>query len=363
MTQFLYQNKPWFVYWELTRSCELACKHCRAEAIKDRHPLELTFKECQQVVEQIKGFGQPYPHLIVTGGDPLKRPDFFQILEYAISEGIPVSVAPSGTYALDYDSIKRFKDLGVKAMSLSLDGATEASHDAFRGEENCFRWTMEAAHWANDIGMPLQFNTLVCSETKDELDALHATISQFDVLRWSVFFLIPTGRGSSLKSLKPAETEEILHWLYDKMKTSRFPIKTTEAHHFRRIAIEKLMEKGYKQAAIWNSPISRGFGIRDGNGIMFLSHIGDVMPSGFLPASAGNVRKRSLVDVYQNSALFKGLRNVDGFQGKCGYCEFNEVCGGSRARAYAVNGNPNGSDPYCTYKPDPVLKKTREKVI
>ncbi len=363
MTQFIYGDKPWFIYWELTRSCELACKHCRAEAIKKRHPLELTFEECKGVVHQIKEFGEPYPHLIVTGGDPLKRPDFFDILAYAIEEGVPVSVAPSGTYALNYDNIKKIRDLGVKAMSLSLDGANADSHDQFRGEPHCFDWTMESAALANQIGLPLQFNTLVCAETKGEIDQIYETICQFEVMRWSVFFLIPTGRGSALKAIRPKETEALLHWLYDTMHTAPFPIKTTEAHHFRRVAYERLMQEGYKNAEIRQFPFSRGFGIRDGNGILFLSHIGDIMPSGFLPERAGNVRNQSLTDAYRESDLFTSLRKVEAFKGKCGYCEFNEICGGSRARAYAVNGNPYGSDPYCTYRPSKELKVTRHKIF
>lgn len=350
-TKYIYNQRPFLIYWELTRSCDLACKHCRAEALLRRNPLELTDGQCLQMLQDIKDFGAPYPHLVITGGDPLKHPDMFKILAWAKELGIGVSLSPSGTTSLTLEAFKIFKELDVETVSLSLDGATEESHDNFRGVKGCWKWTMEAVEYAREVGMPIQINSLVSSKTVHEIDDIYEHIKTLDIVRWSVFFLIGVGRGTDLRELTPQQAEDTLKWIFNKQKTSPFSIKTTEAPHYRRVAMQDLMAEGKRRNSETPMPFERGFGIRDGNGIMFVSHTGDVYPSGFLPLSAGNVKKTPISEIYRNSELFQLIRDPQYMEGKCGVCEFRYVCGGSRARAYASTGNPYGSDPLCIYQP------------
>jgi radical SAM protein len=297
------------------------------------------------------GFGEPLPHLVLTGGDPLKRPDLFELIARARHLGLGVSLAPSGTALLTQGEIQRMAASGVQSISLSLDGSTPERHDAFRGVPGCFATTLRAARWIREAGMPLQINTLVTADTLDDLTALYDRMLEMGIVRWSLFFLIATGRGRALREIEPAESETLFHRLYDLSKSSPFAIKTTEATHYRRVALVRMRNEGIPDAAIARTPVGRGFGVRDGNGILFVSHTGDVYPSGFLPLRAGNVRAASIVDIYRHGELFTALRDVGRLVGKCGICPFREVCGGSRARAYAWTGDILASDPLCPYRP------------
>ncbi len=351
MRAYIFKEKPMLIYWEITQACDLACKHCRAEAIPNRHPLELTFDEAVNIVDEITKFGRPYPHIVLTGGDIMHRPDIFDIIAYIKRKGLNVSVSPSATKRLDYEAIKEFKRLGVHSISLSLDGSDSTKHDEFRGVSGCFEWTIKAMENTINVGIPLQINTLVSAETFEDIPNIYDMLRNFPILRWSVFFLVETGRGKNLKSITPSQAEYLLNRLYEWMKEAEFAIKTTECMHFRRVVYSRMVSEGYKHGEILRSPGGRGFGIRDGNGIMFISHIGEVYPSGFLPISAGNVRGKSPVHIYRESRLFNDLRDPDKFKGKCGRCEFRYICGGSRARAFASTGNPLESDPLCPYIP------------
>lgn len=348
---YVYARAPMLIYWELTRACDLACRHCRAEAVVDRDPDELTTDEARGLLRQVLEFGAPLPHLVLTGGDPLKRPDLFEIIEEAARLGVGASLAPSGTTLLSREAIFRMRDAGVQSMSLSLDGSTADRHDAFRGVPGCFETTMGAARWVEEAGIPLQINTLVTNQTAGDLPAIYRLLTGRRIERWSLFFLIAVGRGTALREMEPVAAEDLMTWLYRLMQEAPFAIKTTEAPHFRRIALQRLREAGLDGAQIRRSSLARGFGIRDGNGIMFVSRTGDVMPSGFLPLAAGNVRQSSLVDTYRSSALFASLRDVSQYKGRCGRCEYSAICGGSRARAFAHTGDPLQSDPLCPYEP------------
>ncbi len=347
--RYVFAEAPVLVYLELTRACDLACRHCRAEAIPYRHPLELSTAEVVGLIADLARFHRR-PHLVLTGGDPLKRPDLFEILAEAQRLGQPVSVTPSGTYGLTPAVIGRLRDAGVASLALSLDGSDPAHHDGIRGVPGSFGWTERALRAALEAGLPVQVNTLVCQETADDLPRIYDFLSRFPIVRWSLFFLIRVGRGQVMRELSPAEAERLMGWLLDLSREAPFEIKPTEALHYRRIAVQRAQAAGRVEAVI-RSPVGRGFGIRDGNGIIFVSHIGDVFPSGFLPVQAGNVRHASLVDLYRDAPLLRALRDPDRFYGKCGRCEFREICGGSRARAYAWTGNPLASDPLCPYRP------------
>jgi len=347
----VFAEAPRLVYWELTRACDLACKHCRAEAIAERDPRELSTEEAKALLAVLRAFGDPPPQLVMTGGDPLKRPDFFDLVQHGRGLGLPVSVAPSGTPLLTRGAIAALVGSGVESMSLSLDGATAETHDRFRGVAGCFDATVQAARAILAEAIPLQVNTLVTAETAADLPGVFRLLRDLDIMRWSLFYLIGTGRGRDLREIRPSQAEVLHHWVYDLSKTAPFAIKATEAPHFRRVAYLRMRAEGRDDAAIRRTPVGRGFGIRDGNGIMFISHIGEVYPSGFLPVAAGNVRHDSPVWLYRHAELFTAIRDVDRYAGKCGQCEFRWICGGSRARAFAASGDVLGSDPLCTYAP------------
>lgn len=348
--KYIYNERPFLIYWELTRSCDLACKHCRAEAQLRRNPLELDTAACFKVLEEIKAFGKPTPQLVITGGDPLKHPDWLAVLQKAKELEIPVAMSPSGTNSLDREAFKHFKDNNVLAMSLSIDGATRESHDAFRGVPGTWDYTMRAMEYAREFDIPLQINSLVSGGTMKEIPAIYDMLTESDIMRWSVFFLISVGRGTGLQDITPEQAEDVMHWLYDKARVAPFAIKTTEAPHYRRVMIQR-MQKSANRIPLSKLPVARGFGIRDGNGIMFISHTGDVYPSGFLPLKAGNVKQTPVYEIYQDSDLFREIRDPNYFEGKCGDCEFRYVCGGSRSRAYAQSGNPYASDMLCPHQP------------
>jgi len=330
----VFDRAPHRVYWELTRACGLACRHCRAAAVATRHPDELTPEESLRLIAQLAAFGDPPPHLILTGGDPLLRPDLFDLIAAARSRGLGVSVAPSATPLLTAEAIQHLTDAGVSAISLSLDGARAATHDAVRQLPGTFERTLAAAHAARAAGLSFQINTLVAEETLDELPAIYLLASRLGAARWSLFFLVEVGRGALLQQISPRACEELMTWLAGLPRQAPPVVTTTEAPFYRRIV------KG-----------GHGAGIRDGNGILFISHTGEVHPSGFLPLVAGNVRHDDVVRVYRDSEPFRQLRQPAAFGGRCGRCEYHWQCGGSRARAYAASGDPLAEDPLCVYEP------------
>jgi len=350
-TRFVYSQAPLLIYWELTRACDLACRHCRAGAVAKRDPEELTIAEARELLERVREFGNPRPRLVLTGGDPLKRSDFFALLECGARLGLRMSVAPSGTNALTREVFRRFKLNGVEAISLSLDGSTAEKHDGFRGVPGCFDWTIEAARLAREEGIELQINTLVTAETAADLPEIYLSVSELGVRRWSLFYLIAVGRGRVLTEVAPDRCEALHHWLFEVSKEAPFTVATTEAPHFRRVALTRMRVEGIPWAKIRETPVGRGSGIRDGNGIMFISHTGDVYPSGFLPLVAGNIRAANIAGIYRESEIFRKVRQTSQFKGRCGRCEFREICGGSRARAYATYGDYLAEDPACSYRP------------
>jgi radical SAM protein len=344
-----YTQTPLNVYWEMTQACGLACRHCRAEAIARPHPSELTTEEGLAFLRQIAGFGAPLPQLILTGGDPLRRPDLYQLIDAARSLSIGVSITPAATPALTQDVLTRLQRHGVDGLGLSLDGSTAQRHDSIRGVDGTFDRTIQAMEWAQELRMPLQVNTLVAAETVDDLPAIYELLKPYRPARWSLFFLISVGRGKVLDPLTPDQAERLMGWIHETSNVAPFTVATTEAPSYRRVALNQMRAEGLAGDQIKRSPAYRGFGIRDGNGIVFVSHTGEICPAGFLPLEAGNVREDSLVDVYRNSALFQALHDPTRLHGRCGYCEYHTLCGGSRSRAYQATGDPLGEDPLCAY--------------
>ncbi|MGA1981295.1 MAG: TIGR04053 family radical SAM/SPASM domain-containing protein [Acidobacteriaceae bacterium] len=345
-----YSRNPLLVYWEMTQACPLACRHCRAEAVSTAHPGELTHTESLDLLRQIAAFDTK-PHLILTGGDPLQRADLYDIIDEARRLGLTVSVTPAATAELTTEVFAKLKEHGIDSVGLSLDGSSAARHEAIRGVTGCFGWTIDAIRKAAEAGFPIQVNTLVSEETADDLPAIYELLKAHKIMRWSLFYLIAVGRGKELQPVTPERGEELMHWTHKLTETAPFAIKTTEAPSYRRVALNAMREAGLTGTEIERTPVYRGFGIRDGHGIMFVSNQGDIYPAGFLPLTTGNVRTDNLVDVYRDSPIFQALHTPATFRGKCGVCEYRTLCGGSRARAFAYTGDPLGSDPFCPYEP------------
>lgn len=360
-----YNENPFIVIWELTRACQLKCLHCRAEAQYHRDPRELTFEEGKKLIDDIYDMNNPM--LVFTGGDPLERPDVFDIAEYAVKKGVRVSMTPSATPNVTKEAMQKAKDVGLARWAFSIDGHCAEVHDHFRGTKGSFDLTMNAIQFLHELEMPLQINTVISKYNYEYLDEMAEMVENLGCVLWSVFFLVPTGRGKESDMISPVEHEKVLRWLYNLSKRVPFDIKTTAAQHYRRVVIQSKMRehksKSDKEHIFYEDALMNGKtgqidglgrapkGVNDGNGFVFISHTGDVYPSGLLPIKAGNVRTTPLATIYRESDVFKNLRNPDKYKGKCGVCEFRFVCGGSRSRAYNVTGDYMESEPYCVYIP------------
>ncbi|WP_336329850.1 MULTISPECIES: radical SAM protein [unclassified Haloarcula] len=336
-------QQPLVLIWEVTQACELACKHCRADAQPRRHPDELSTAEGKALLDQARDFGDGQL-VVLSGGDPLAREDLPELVDYGTEQGLRMTLTPSGTNSITQDRLAELDDAGLRRLALSIDGGDSESHDTFRGESGSFEATMAAAEAARDLDIPLQINTTVCAETVEQLPVIRDLVADLDAVLWSVFFLVPVGRGRVLTPIDPERAERVLSWLHEVSEEASFGLKTTEAPHYRRVAIQNQDEGA--------GGLKRRMGIRAGKGFAFVSHTGEVFPSGFLPKSAGSVREESVVDIYRESSLFRQLRDDDALTGKCGACRYRTVCGGSRSRAYATTGDPLAADPLCDYQPD-----------
>ncbi|HOL72593.1 MAG TPA: TIGR04053 family radical SAM/SPASM domain-containing protein [Bryobacteraceae bacterium] len=346
-----FSQAPFLVIWEVTQACDLACVHCRASAEPRRHPLELTTEEGFRLLDEVREFGDPL--VVFTGGDPLKRPDLFELLKYSVDLGLRTTVTPSATPLLTAEAIERFRDCGVSRMAVSVDGPDAATHDDFRRVPGSFDRTMFALEHARRIGLETQVNTTVTRLNRDTLPRIANLVAASGARLWSVFFLVATGRALRTDDLDADAYEEVFAYLYELSKTAPFDIKTTEAQHYRRYVAQQRKREGGGAGSpkAPAGPIQRQAGINDGKGFVFISHTGEIYPSGFLPVSGGNVRQDSLVEVYRTSPLFVALRNPDRLRGKCRICEYRNLCGGSRSRAYALTGDWLAEDPKCAYEP------------
>ena len=348
---WVYDRAPMTIYWEMTIACALACRHCRAKAWKRPAPGELTTEQGVQLLDEITRFGEPLPHMILSGGDPLRRADLMELLQEARERGLGVSLSPAVTPDLTRERLAGLRGAGTTAISLSLDGSNPELHDGLRRVAGTFDLTMRALDWAGELEIPVQVNTLVTNETMRDLPALYRLLATKHVQRWTLFFLIQTGRGKMLREITAEQAEQVLVWLDGLRGTAPFNVSTTEALHFRRVTAQAMEARGMTREEIAASPVARAFGVRDGNGIVFISHTGDVTPSGFMPVTIGNVKEDSLVDLYRNHQLMRDLRTPSRFGGDCGVCEYNTWCGGARSRAYSATGDPLAADPLCSYQP------------
>ena len=336
------------VIWEMTQACDLKCAHCRADSRSLRHPLELSTAEAFHLIDQIAAMKVPL--FVLTGGDPLKRPDLHAIVRYACKRGVHTSLTPSTTPLLVKEAVFKLKQSGLMRLAISLDGSTPELHDGFRGVPGSYAKAIEAIAWCHEAGLPVQVNTTVSHRNLHDLDNMIELLNSLGVVLWSVFFLVPTGRAQLSDLLGCEEHEQVFAKLYAASKLVKFHIKTTEGQHYRRYVLQqKAKESGAKSTAELIAHAPKG--VNDGKGFVFVSHTGEVFPSGFLPLPAGNVLWEPLSDIYLNSPLFRALREVSQLKGKCGRCEFNQICGGSRARSYPMTRDPLAAEPCCAYMP------------
>ena len=370
-----FNQRPFTVIWETTRACDLACVHCRAEANPTRSLSELTFRDAQRLVQNVKAFGTPYPILVLTGGDPAKRSDIFDIIAHARAEGLRVAMTPSATPLITRDAVKRFADAGLVRLALSLDGKDALAHDSFRGVAGSFNRTLKILEWCREFGLETQIHTTVTRHVLHGLPAIAELIAERGIKLWALFLLIAVGRAARPEirrlNLNARQFESLFHWLYELTQSAPFDVTPREGYHYRRVLLQRRAaelgvsgEDLLKDAEMreWTPTdlassaratkvVRAPLGVNDGKGILFISHQGDVQPSGFLSLVAGNIRSQSLADIYRNSDVFMRVRNYAQLKGKCGVCEFKTICGGSRSRAYALTGDPMSSDPFCVYQP------------
>jgi len=364
-----YDETPFLAIWEVTQSCDLACKHCRAAAQPIPHPDELTHAEGKALIDQIAAMHIPI--FVFTGGDPLKRKDVFELIRYAAEKGVHVAVTPSATPLLTRDAIFKLKEAGVVRLGISLDGSTPEIHDTFRGLPGAWARTIQAIEWAGEAGLPIQVHSTISRHNAQDLDNLCSLFEKLAIVMWNVFFLVPVGRGQLGDLLSGDEFEQVFQKIYELSQRANFQIKTTEAMHYRRYLLQHNLEErrmghghpgghphgaAYEPGAPTADARDRAMGwatrrVNDGKGFLFVSHTGNVYPSGFLPIHAGNVRQTPLAEIYREAPIFKALRDTSRLEGKCGACEYKEICGGSRARAYAVTGDPLAQEPCCIYQP------------
>jgi len=367
-----FNEKPLLVFWETTKACQLACKHCRASAILEPLPGELSHEEAMQLLDDMAGFGKPLPILVFTGGDPLMRRDIWELVARAKELGFRVALAPAVSPLLNDSTIKKMLDYGVDGVSISIDGARPETHDGIRGIPGVFNRSLEVVKKMIDAGLRVQVNTAVMRDNVAELPEMVKLLREIGVNTWEVFYLIPVGRAQRELDLLPHEWEDVSHFLYEASKYG-IVVRTTEGPMFRRVAVtRRLLElHGYTPDSVLKPgelyrrlverlrellgepggrPLASTTGTRDGKGIIFVSHDGIVYPSGFMPYPVGSVRTQNIVDIYRNNELLRRIRAAQ-FKGRCGVCEFRDICGGSRARAYILGGDPLGEDPACPYTP------------
>ncbi|HEU5452614.1 MAG TPA: TIGR04053 family radical SAM/SPASM domain-containing protein, partial [Terriglobales bacterium] len=346
----------------------------RACAQPARNPFELSTAEAKKLIDQIAEMEVPV--FVLTGGDPLKRSDIFELVQYAHDKGVHTSMTPSATPLLTREAIVTLKEHGLARLAVSLDASSAERHDAFRRVRGSYDCTLNAIRWAREIGLPVQVNTTITRRNLDDFDSMVSLLETLDIALWSVFFLVPTGRGQTADLITAEEFEWVFEKLYQATSRVKFDIKSTEAQHYRRFLLQRRTEEKKRGEARTMVPAAQAFpaalgggiaraprGLNDGKGFVFISHTGEVFPSGFLPVGAGNIRRERLADIYRDSELFRSIRDTSQLKGKCGACEFKEICGGSRARAYALTGDYMAEEPCCVYQPKQFESQERSVAV
>ena len=356
-----FNDRPLLVFWEMTKACDLACLHCRADAQHCPAPDELSTAEGMRMIDDLSALAAPRPILILTGGDCLKRADLLELIDHAKSSSLPVALAPSVTPLLTTERMRELRAHGISTVSISLDGRDPATHDAVRGVPGHFEATLRTLRELKDAGFTVQINTTVMAGNVEQLADVAELLHELRIDIWEVFFLIPTGRGVDVNATTPQQNEDVCHFLVDASQYG-FIVRSVEGPFLRRVNQQRLEGVEGPATGELYARLRRRLGellgepthevcapsaaTRDGNGIVFVGATGDVYPSGFLPTALGNLRESSLVEVYRDAPLMRAIRDAS-FTGPCGTCEFRDLCGGSRSRAFAASGDPLASDPAC----------------
>ncbi len=345
------QNQLRLIFWELTSGCNLHCQHCRATAQPERDPNELATDEIKAVVDDIVTFANPI--LILTGGEPLYRPDFFEIASYASGRGLRVAMATNGTMVTE-EIARRAKEAGVLRASISIDGARPETHDGFRGIPGSFQRALEGAAHLQEQGIEVQFNMTVTKHNVGEIDDIVRLALERGAKAVHLFMLVPVGCGVQIadeKMLPAEEYERVLNWFYDQAQTVPLEFKATCAPHYFRVMLQRAKQEGRRVTFQSHGMAAMTKGCLAGTAVCFISRVGQVQPCGYLPVAAGNVREQPLSRIWREAELFAALRDPGRLEGKCGACEYKTVCAGCRARAYGVTGDYLAEEPYCIHVP------------
>jgi heme b synthase len=356
---------PRLVFWETTAGCNLRCIHCRRVTIADQlTPQDLTTEESFRLIDEIAETGKPV--FVLSGGEPLFRSDIYEIARYAADAGLPVALATNGTL-IDDAVAQKIKDSGVQRVSISFDGADPETHDHFRGLPGSFDAAVRGFKALRNVGLPVQINTTVANHNKEQLEKMRALAKDLDAIGLHLFLLVPVGCGVEIaedQMISAAEYERVLNWMYDVEREEHdLQMKATCAPHYFRVMRTRSAEERRSGTAV-ELPASHARqtkghgkmhaatkGCLAGTGVTFVSHRGEIFPCGYLPVEAGNVRQQTFGDIWQNSDLFAEMRNPDLLEGKCGACQFKNLCSGCRARSYGVTGNYLAEEPFCAYDP------------
>lgn len=356
-----FDQAPFIVIWETTQACDLACRHCRASAQPLRDAGELTTQEAMKLLDDVRRFGRVV--FVFSGGDAFKRPDIIDLVRHGAEIGLRMAITPATTPLASQERLQELKDAGLTRLAVSLDGSNAAIHDEFRRVRGSFDHGIRILRQSQEIGLSTQVNTVVRKANIDDMPAMCELMTELGIVFWEVFFLVPMGRARKEDVASAEEFEAVFHQLYDLSRTAPFDIKATAAPQYSRVVMQRKREEArqgldtdldvltsgmhYSQ----QDGIGRARNVNDGDGFLFISHVGDIHPSGFLPIKAGNVRTEDIGEVYRNSDLFRTLRDRTQLKGKCGFCSYRSFCGGSRARAYAMTGDPLAEEPFCAHEP------------
>jgi len=353
---------PRLVFWETTTACNLKCIHCRACPVEQRSPDDLTTEEGRRLIEQIASFSKPV--LVLSGGEPLVRPDIFEFAAHASSLGLRVALATNGTLVTP-EVARKAMDAGVQRVSISIDGPDASLHDSFRRVPGCFEAAWRGAETFKAAGMPFQINTTVTRHNIASLPEILDLAVERGAAALHLFLLVPAGCGKEIadeEMIAPDEYERVLHWLYDRSKDSKIALKATCAPHYFRVMRQRARAEGAPITAETHGFEAMTKGCLAGSAVCFVSHAGEVYPCGYLPVSAGNVRKQHFREIWENAEVFRVLRDENNLHGKCGYCEFRRVCMGCRARAYGCTGDYLGAEPYCVYQPNAEIRNSKSEI-
>ncbi|HOA88782.1 MAG TPA: TIGR04053 family radical SAM/SPASM domain-containing protein, partial [Propioniciclava tarda] len=340
-----FDSAPFIAIWETTQACDLSCKHCRACAQPERDSGELSTAEAKALMNRLREFGPIV--FVFSGGDCFKRPDIVELVEHGANLGLRMGITPATTSLATKELMIELKRVGLTRLAISLDGSNAAIHDEFRQVQGSFDHGLRILREAQEVGLTTQVNTVIRKANIDDMDAMTTLMTTLGVVFWEVFFLVPMGRAKADDVASAEEFEAVFNQLYDLSKTAPFDIKATAAPQYSRVVMQRkraesdedvteVMTRGMHYSQL--DGIGRARNVNDGDGFVFISHTGDVMPSGFLPLKCGNIRDADIIDIYRNSAVFKQLRDRTLLKGKCGTCGYRGSCGGSRARAYAMTG-------------------------